>query len=146
MRTITDREVELKAHLTSLITSGSDPNEIVAAAEAVAKQILDSAEAEAELMRPNRSMSEEQKQHLREVWTPEKRAAHAEKLKGRVLTDEQRMRLSNSLKERKAQQEQEHNTLLNRIKELEALLTPSSEPVAVEDVPNGGNVKRGRRG
>lgn len=147
MRTITDRETELKAELQSLIASGAGADLIVAAAEAVANQIIEAAEAEASLFgsRKGVPMTPEQRQHLKDVWTPEKRAEQSAKLKGRTLTPEQREKLSNSLKQTKAKREEEKAALLARIAELEAQMSGNGTAVAEGEPEVEGEGRRGRR-
>jgi Spy/CpxP family protein refolding chaperone len=142
MRTVTDAETQKKAELQALIEAGADPEQIIAAAQEVAQAILEAAEAEAALKfqghtwtpeqraalsaklkgRPGKPWTDEQRAKLASVWTPEKRAELSAKLTGRHLTDEQKAKLSNSLRANKQQREAAQTALQNRIAELEAML------------------------
>ena len=142
MRTISETENQKKAELAALIASGASADEIQAKAVEIADAILEAADAEAALKlqghkwtdeqraalsakmkgRPGTKWTDEQRAKLREAWTPEKRAELSAKLTGRHLTDEQKAKLSTSLKAGKAKRQEEQDNLRNRIAELEAML------------------------
>jgi len=131
---------ELKASLNDLLTSGADADTISAAVEELVAQSIVEAKPAGKKWTPEqraalseklkgragKPMSDEARQKIKDSWTPEKRAQLGEKLRGRTLTEEQRARLSNSLKAGKAAKEAQQAAMQARIAELEARLQGQS--------------------